>query len=131
MLRTILVVDDDSAIRESVRDVLTDAGYAAVTASNGAEALQFLQAGAAVDLVLLDLRMPVMSGYELLRQLQASERHRSLRVVLLTGEAPTHLATAPADGYVAKPFPVEHLLGTIERVLRRIPSDPPPVAKAG
>jgi CheY-like chemotaxis protein len=63
---TILVVDDDADIRDTLGEVLRNAGMVVVTAADGMEALQILRGGLSPCLVLLDLMMPVMDGYEFL-----------------------------------------------------------------
>src|SRR2546428_350964 len=66
----VLVVDDDLAVRESMRSVLEGEGYAVTAAENGLEALQHLRNGLRPEVILLDLLMPVMDGWQFLRELR-------------------------------------------------------------
>jgi CheY-like chemotaxis protein len=105
---TILLVDDDSAVREVVAAMLEDLGYRVVEADSGAIALELLSAGNRVDLVLADFSMPGMSGMELLRE--ATARRPDLPVLLVTGYADDKtLAALGEDRLVLKPFRNEEL----------------------
>ena len=83
--RTIVTVDDDPAICAYLRGVLERQGFQVVTAGAGVEALEFLRTEAA-DLVLLDVQMPEMSGYEVLDRLRDDTRTENLPVMFLTVE---------------------------------------------
>ena len=116
---TILVVDDEEHVRKLLQRVLEGAGYGVVTADNGHQALDKL-ADSNINLVLLDIRMPELDGFETLRQL----RERSeIPVIMLTGigEGTTLSDTLSlgADDYVHKPFSAPVLLARIEAKLRR------------
>jgi CheY-like chemotaxis protein len=110
----VLVVDDDPAIREAVRDVLEAAGIQVATAQDGAEALQHVLADPP-SLVLLDMRMPVMDGWHFARALR--ERGLALPVVVMTAAADARrwAEEIGARGYVAKPFAVADLVSAVER----------------
>ena len=82
---TILVVDDDSAVRSYVRGTLERQGFQVITAGAGIEALEYLREGSA-DLVILDVQMPEMSGYEVLDRLRDDSRTDKLPVMFLTVE---------------------------------------------
>ena len=75
--RRILVVDDDAGIRELARDILSGAGYDVQTAESGLDALEAALTGS-FDLMLLDVNMPEMDGWEVLRLLKSDERFRAL-----------------------------------------------------
>src|SRR5580704_15453870 len=107
----VLVVDDDEAIREVIAEVLRDEGYAVVCAGNGAQALDELGRDDQPDLVLLDLMMPVMSGWEVLEHLQAHDDLARIPVVVVSA------MNAPgAREHLAKPIDLEHLLATVGRL---------------
>ncbi len=116
---TILVVDDEELVRKLLQRILEGAGYGVVTADNGRQALDKL-AESNINLVLLDIRMPELDGFETLRQL----RERSeIPVIMLSGmgEVTTISDTLSlgADDYVHKPFLAPVLLARIEAKLRR------------
>lgn len=84
----ILVVDDDLAGRELLSATLEDEGYEVASAEHGARAVAMLEAGLDPDLILTDLQMPVMSGWELCAQLKRSPAWRSIPLVVLCGMTP-------------------------------------------
>jgi CheY-like chemotaxis protein len=107
----VLVVDDDDAIREVIAEVLRDEGYEVACAGNGEQALTELRRPHHPDLVLLDLMMPVMSGWELLELLQASTDLSQIPVVVVSA------MTAPgACEHLTKPIDLESLLATVSRL---------------
>jgi CheY-like chemotaxis protein len=119
---TLLLVDDEAAVRESVRRLLERHGYTVIEAQNGADAIRLYNGTAAgVDLVLTDLTMPGMDGYELAEQLRS--RHPGLKVLFMSGYAERLMtsdrATQAGTGYVEKPFSVDTLLRRLREVLER------------
>ena len=113
--RPVLVVDDDPTIRAFVVEALTDDGYAVVQAGDGEEALQ-LCATAEPCVVLLDMRMPVVDGWEFARRFR--ERPGRLPpVVVMTAarDADAWADEIGADGTLAKPFDIDDLLAIVER----------------
>ena len=114
MSHHILVVDDDRAIRELVSTVLSEDGFAVATAANGREALARIAAHPPA-LVLLDLQLPIMSGWEVLVELRAA--HVPVPVVFMTAgyRAKAEAERHGADGYVAKPFDVAEVLQVVAR----------------
>lgn len=116
--QSILVVDDDLALRSTTAMMLESEGFHVRSASNGLEALQELERSARIDAILLDLLMPVMDGRETFRQL----RHfwGSIPVIIISGfdlgDLGQDLITAP-DGYLRKPFSFAHLTGALGAVL--------------
>jgi len=106
----ILVVEDDESIRDLVDLILSGAGYEVVTASDGEAALEVVGM-APPDLVLLDMRMPVMDGWEFARQYRAKpEPHAPIVVLTAARDAADRAAEIDADGYLGKPFDVDELL---------------------
>jgi CheY-like chemotaxis protein len=111
MTKTILVVDDDAQIRESLEDALKDEGYAVVTAANGLEAVDLLPRLERPCAVVLDLIMPVMSGPEFYRAMQADPRFSDLPVLVTTSDpsrAPEGLVT------LRKPIGLDRFLATLK-----------------
>jgi two-component system, OmpR family, alkaline phosphatase synthesis response regulator PhoP len=118
-MKTILVVDDKANIRNLVREYLEAEGFRVVIAANGREALYAARAEKP-DLILLDIMMPEMSGYEFLKTYR---RERETPVILLTArldETDKVLGLElGADDYVTKPFGMKELVARIHAVLRR------------
>jgi DNA-binding response OmpR family regulator len=118
-MKTILVVDDKANIRNLVREYLDAEGFRAVIAANGREALYAARAEKP-DLILLDIMMPEMSGYDFLKTYR---RERETPVILLTArldETDKVLGLElGADDYVTKPFGMKELVARIHAVLRR------------
>jgi len=133
MAKTILVVDDQSSVRTLLREYLTEAGFRVAIAADGREAL-FVARREKPDLILLDIMMPEMSGYEFLR---AYRKERQTPVILLTArleESDKVLGLElGADDYVTKPFGMRELVARIRAVLRRAekPASPSEVLRAG
>ncbi len=115
--KRILVVDDDDTIRELVVMALADEGYQTAMACHGAEALAELRRQPA-DLILLDMRMPIMDGWTFAQTYHAAAGPHA-PVVVLTADrnASAAAATVGAVGYLAKPFELDHLLATVARAL--------------
>jgi CheY-like chemotaxis protein len=108
---SVLVADDDEAIRQVISEVLQDEGYEVVCAENGAQALRELHKARHPDLVLLDLMMPVMSGWEVLEQLQSNEELSRIPVIVMSA------MTAPGVcEHLAKPIDLDRLLHAVERL---------------
>jgi CheY-like chemotaxis protein len=115
---SILVVEDDPWIRESVAECLADEGYVVARAANGLEALNLLRAGELPDLILLDLHMPILDGAGFLSAIRADETLPRIPVVLMTGSAPRAGTPLPAaDVFLEKPFEIGALLAAIQRHL--------------
>lgn len=119
-LTQVLVVEDDSAIRRGVCDALDSAGYAAIPAESAERGLELVELRT-VDLALLDVVLPGMSGLQLLEQLK--EQQPLLPAIMLTARGDEHDRVqglrCGADDYVVKPFSVSELLARVEAVLRR------------
>jgi two-component system response regulator MprA len=117
----ILVVDDERAVRDSLRRALELEGYAIELAVDGEEALQRLEANSEPDAVILDVLMPGLDGLEVCRRLRKSGK--ALPVLMLTArdEVENRVAglDAGADDYVTKPFALEELLARLRALLRR------------
>lgn len=119
--RRVLVVDDDDAIRALLFTVLRRRGFAVDQARNGLEAMELLDR-CSYTLMLLDLMMPRMNGWEVLEQLtrRAVDR-RPLVLVLTAGSEPRDLDSSLVAGTLRKPFDVELLLDTIVAVTNAFP----------
>ncbi|MBI5474532.1 MAG: response regulator [Ignavibacteriae bacterium] len=116
--RKILVVDDEDALRTVLSAELNSEGYDVGTAADGSEALAELQKDK-FDLVLLDIKMPNMNGFEVLKVIK--EKHQGTKVIMLTGFADLKNAIESkklgAEDFVSKPYDLVDLLTTIDRVM--------------
>src|SRR5687767_8501354 len=111
--RTVLVVDDDPAIRESLGEVLGDEGFQVVYAENGRMALEYLRACADPPcLVLLDLMMPVMNGWEFCREKEQDPALEDVKVVVISAMPGPEAKNACLDAaeVFAKPLKLDRLL---------------------
>jgi len=119
----VLVVDDDKDIRESLTEILTDEGYPAVAAENGQEALEQIRrlANGPPSLVLLDIMMPVMDGWQFRRAQLNDPSLRSIPIIVLTAHADADIIAREigAVGFLKKPLSVGALLTAIERFCAR------------
>jgi CheY-like chemotaxis protein len=112
---SILIVDDDDAIRTSLALLLEDEGYDVHTAADGRDALAVLARISLPSLALVDLRMPMMDGAELIEAMRRDPRYARLPVVILSAAS---TVAAPVDlPFLPKPVSVERLLETIRRSL--------------
>ena len=119
-MKKIMTVDDSSSMRQMVGFTLTNAGYNVIEASNGKEALERMN-GNSVDLLLVDLNMPVMDGIQLIREIRKNDAHRFVPIVMLTTESQEvkkrEGKEAGATGWIIKPFKPEQLVTVVKKVL--------------
>lgn len=117
---SILLVEDDGDIRESIREVLEDEGYAVLEALDGLDALEQLRAVAHLPgLILLDLMMPRMNGAEFLIEREKTPTWSQLPVVILSADADVRAKARLLEvaAYLEKPIKLALLLATIARVI--------------
>ncbi|TDU80864.1 DNA-binding response OmpR family regulator [Prosthecobacter fusiformis] len=122
---TILVIEDDSAIRRGVTDALRFSGYEVLEAAEGIAGMEQAQK-ASFDLMLLDLVLPNHNGFEILRALREHRPGTPVIILSARGEEADRVKGLKlgADDYVVKPFSVRELLARVEAVLRRSPERP-------
>jgi CheY-like chemotaxis protein len=112
--KTVLLVEDDAALRELMAEILTDEGYAVLEAKDGRHGLRLAQEHMP-SLILADQVLPAMSGIELLERLRASRATRSIPVVLVSGR-PADGGSLQPDEVIDKPFDLDVLLSHVERL---------------
>jgi len=119
----VLVADDDKTFRSLVVEILTEAGYEVVSEENGLLGWNRLQAEGA-DLAVLDINMPEMDGFEVLRNIRKSEKYKNMPVLMLTirafAEDQVEGYDTGADDYLIKPFDNDVLLARVKVLERRI-----------
>jgi CheY-like chemotaxis protein len=113
----VLIVEDDGATRDAMKLVLQSLGYEVVGAANGQEALNYLRAEDETCLILLDLMMPVMDGWQFRREQQQDPALAPIPVVVVSadGNVSQKAATLGAVAYLQKPVEVDALLDTVQR----------------
>lgn len=112
--RRVLIVDDDSDIRAAIAEILASEGFAVIEAADGLEGLR-LARDERPDLVLLDLMMPRMDGYEFRAAQQADARLASIPVVVISASVPEKVPAFSAVPCLHKPFDLSVLLATVDR----------------
>jgi CheY-like chemotaxis protein len=123
-LKSILIVDDDVDVREMLSQFFSIEGYAVATARNGQDALEQLRKGQQADLILLDLMMPVMDGWQFRVEQQRDPTIAAIPVVVLSAvyNARERAALLGAVDYMQKPVEFDKLIETAERHRRVTPS---------
>ena len=120
MTARILVVEDQPDNRQIIRDLLTSAGYDLIEAEDGAAGVSLAESERP-DLILMDIQLPVLDGYEATRRIKADPELRAIPIVVVTSYALSgddeKARAAGCDAYVAKPFSPRHLLATVRQFL--------------
>jgi CheY-like chemotaxis protein len=116
-VKTLLVVDDEVGITDALHDLLSEEGFAVLTARNGKDGLKRIDEKRP-DLILLDYMMPVMDGREVLLALQADAAYRDIPVIMMSAMPRSSI---PADckpaAFLRKPFEIDRLLAEVSRLL--------------
>ncbi|MHC1709340.1 MAG: response regulator transcription factor [Methanomassiliicoccales archaeon] len=120
----VLCVDDDEGLVEVLADMLSYSGFETVTVTSGEACLQALEEGLAPDLILLDIMMSPMDGWQTLNRIRENVDLCALPVLMLTGKYPTMKEVSSYgllfDGYLMKPFAMQTLVGSVNDLLERI-----------
>lgn len=119
----ILCIEDEPDMIDLIRLILTQRGYEVRGAEGGREGLEIIR-GEHPDLVLLDLMMPEMDGWEVYQQMKADPETRNIPVIVITAKSQSidkvlGLQIARADDYLVKPFSPQELLASVERVFQK------------
>jgi len=119
-VKRVLIAEDDPSIVLSLEFLLSQAGYEVRTATNGADALALAEAQLP-DLLVLDIMLPAMNGFEICRSLRAHPASSGLRILILTARGRGHEVTRGlalgADAYLTKPFATRELLRVVNQLL--------------
>jgi signal transduction histidine kinase len=115
--RAALIVEDDASIREAIAEVLRSEGYEATSCGHGREALEYLRRAHHPDVILLDLMMPVMDGWEFRVEQRKDPALATIPVVALSADGTPKAAAVDADAYLKKPVSASTLIDTIDRVV--------------
>jgi twitching motility two-component system response regulator PilH len=121
-MSTVLVVEDSVTQREMIEDLLKGSGLIVKTAGDGVEALEQMQ-GTFPDIVVMDIVMPRMNGYELCRRIKTDPKTERIPVVMCSSKGEEFDRywgmKQGADAYIAKPFQPQELVGTVKQLLRK------------
>jgi two-component system, cell cycle response regulator DivK len=128
MTQRILVVEDQEDNRRIIRDLLASAGYAMIEAVDGAAGVRLAETERP-DLILMDIQLPVLDGYEATRRIKADPELRAIPIIVVTSYAlsgdDVKATEAGCDAYVAKPFSPRQLLSKIREVLHQTEDQAP------
>ncbi|MBM3151649.1 MAG: response regulator [Chloroflexi bacterium] len=121
--KLILCIEDEAEMIDLIRLILSRRGFRVVGANGGREGLDSIEQEKP-DLILLDLMMPEMDGWEVYQQVKADARTRDIPVIVVTAKAQSidrvlGLHIAKVDDYIAKPFSPQELLASVEKVINR------------
>jgi CheY-like chemotaxis protein len=109
----VLIVEDDEDLREMMAQLLTLEGFQAATVANGKEALDYLHERDKPEVILLDLMMPVMDGWEFRRKQQADPSLAGVPVIVLSALDPARAARVDAEAFLKKPLDFDRLLDLV------------------
>jgi two-component system chemotaxis response regulator CheY len=120
MAKTILTVDDSKSMRELLKLALTSQGFAVTEAINGVDGLAVLRGGPVPDVIITDINMPEMNGFEFIENVRKSDAYKGIPILVLTTESDAakkdRARKAGATGWVVKPFDTMKLADAIRRV---------------
>ena len=120
MSKRVLVVEDQEDNRRIMRDLLTSVGFSLIEATTGEEGVRLAENGHP-DLILMDIQMPILDGYEATRRIKANPDLRRIPIIVVTSYAlsgdDVKARAAGADAYVSKPFSPRELLAKIRQFL--------------
>jgi CheY-like chemotaxis protein len=115
MSSTVFIIEDDVDTREMLAKFLELEGYRVELASNGRQALDRFSDGADACVILLDLMMPVMDGWEFRRQQAQDQRLKAIPTIVVSAAGRDRMAQIPADAYLSKPVDMDELLSRVSQ----------------
>lgn len=117
-----MTVDDSASVRQMVSMTMEEAGYEAIEAVDGQDALNKLDNGEKVDALIVDLNMPNLDGIELIKHVRKKPQYKYIPIIVLTTESlakkKQEAKAAGATGWIVKPFRPEQLISVIKKVIR-------------
>jgi CheY-like chemotaxis protein len=113
--RLVAIVEDDVEFRNMLRELLEEEGYRVIALANGAEALAALRGNVVPNVILLDVSMPVMDGFDFLRHRSEDPKLAAVPVVLVTNAKPHERPTVGVSDVVRKPIDIDEILFAIKR----------------
>ncbi len=121
MAKVIMTADDSASMRQMVSFTLKQGGYEVIEAVDGQDAINKLS-GAKIDMLVTDLNMPNVDGFELIKQVRANPSFKFIPIIMLTtesqGDKKQQGKSLGATGWIVKPFKPEQLLAVVKKVLR-------------
>ena len=129
--KRILLIEDDTDVREALADALRDAGLAVDVAVDGNEAFARLHAQPPIDLVITDVYMPVMSGFALVEKVRAEPRLRNLPIIVISSagdEERERVSRLGANFFLQKPVKYQDIVATVRTLLRAGPQPGAPMS---
>jgi DNA-binding response OmpR family regulator len=121
MSKKVMIVDDNKDIRTSVHQILEICGYEVIEAEDGVDCLKQLEQ-VRPDLVILDIMMPGLNGWDVVARIKQNERWNTIPIVFLTAKGDDMsmgLAGLASEEYIVKPFDVKKLMECVDRILQR------------
>ncbi len=122
-MSTVLIVDDSPTLREMLTDLLRKSGHSVIQASDGVDAQEKLGSNVVPDLVVMDVVMPRMNGYELCRWIKKNPQTQDVPVIMCTSKSEDFDRywgmKQGADAYVTKPYHPDELMGVVRQLLSR------------
>ena len=115
--KEVLVIDDEPAVRDVLKRILQQSGYIVTCAVDGREALELVHAGGAPDLIILDLNMPVMSGFEVLSAMRVNPKWEKIPVIVMSGTKGFSAGHLGVIACIEKPFDIEDVRATVGAAL--------------
>ncbi len=121
MSKKVMIADDSASMRQMLSFTLSQAGYDVAEAVDGQDALSKI-ATAPIDMLITDLNMPKVDGFELIKQVRSQQKYRFIPILMLTTESQEEKKqqgkTVGATGWIVKPFQPDQLLAVVKKVLR-------------
>ncbi|MBR9677157.1 response regulator [Candidatus Woesearchaeota archaeon] len=120
--KTIMVVDDEQVTIDMLNTILTNEGYDVLSVLNGKECMDQLKSGVRPDLILLDIMMPDMDGWDVSAAIKSDPKLKEIPIAFLTAKTDSiskSMGTLTSVEYIEKPFEIQALLDTIKKIVKK------------